>query len=351
MINVFPNVGHSRAKEWRCCFGLHVRTATIMIGMWNLFFNILSMGLLAIIVRDPELIQELDNTDENFNVNNELEHEAPALPSPASKIHQQHAYRAYSIAYHDVDMNGLVGMCVIISTLMLIYGAIKYKPSHLLPFFCLQLFDFAVTTLSAASHLCYLRSIHNIITDNRKLPWRDELLKLSPQQLSIIALILYLSIIMLKAYTIGIVWRCYKYLTLRQHNLQSMLPYIIPDINCRQERDYNTLLPDYDEAIAQSMKQPPPPYYQVVLTGTSDQSAPISRLAIPQHTDNDNHLDDDTSNDPPPYEAENNTNEPSTSSATSAAVPVSAITTSVNAVVTNNAEENNNLSHANSARH
>lgn len=33
-----------------------------------------------------------------------------------------------------------------------------------------------------------------------------------------------------------------------------------------QERDYNTLLPDYEEAIAQSMKQPPPPYCQVAMT-------------------------------------------------------------------------------------
>lgn len=33
----------------------------------------------------------------------------------------------------------------------------------------------------------------------------------------------------------------------------------------QKERDYNTLLPDYEEAIAQSMKQPPPPYYQVAM--------------------------------------------------------------------------------------
>lgn len=29
-----------------------------------------------------------------------------------------------------------------------------------------------------------------------------------------------------------------------------------------QERDYNTLLPGYEEAIAQSLKQQPPPSYQ-----------------------------------------------------------------------------------------
>lgn len=24
------------SKTWQCCFGLHVRTATVMIGMWHL---------------------------------------------------------------------------------------------------------------------------------------------------------------------------------------------------------------------------------------------------------------------------------------------------------------------------
>lgn len=29
-------MGPARNKEWTCCFGLHVRTATIMIGVWHL---------------------------------------------------------------------------------------------------------------------------------------------------------------------------------------------------------------------------------------------------------------------------------------------------------------------------
>lgn len=42
-----------------------------------------------------------------------------------------------------------------------------------------------------------------------------------------------------------------------------MLPYIIPDVsNLRQDRDYNSLLPDYEEAV---LKQPPPPSYSVAV--------------------------------------------------------------------------------------
>lgn len=76
--------------------------------------------------------------------------------------------------------------------------------------------------------------MHRVIDKSHRLPWREELLKLSPQTLSIIVLLAFVAVVLLKAYAIGIVWRCYKYLTIRQHNLRTMLPYIIPDVSTRQ---------------------------------------------------------------------------------------------------------------------
>uniref|UniRef100_U5EXK5 Putative lysosomal-associated transmembrane protein n=1 Tax=Corethrella appendiculata TaxID=1370023 RepID=U5EXK5_9DIPT len=254
-------------KEWKCCFGLHVRTATIIIGIWHLFLNVLALGVLAIIIRtnNKALLNDFDRGYDDFS-----DQDVQPLPTPLSKIDPPYAYRDHSLNYHDVDMGGLVCLCMIAITLMMIYGAVKGKPSHLLPFFCLQLFDFAITTLTAAGYLCYIRSVHRLIAESHRLPWRDELLKLSPQTLSIVVLISFILVVFLKAYAIGIVWRCYKFLTMRQHNLRSMLPYIIPDAtNIRQERDYSSLLPDYDEAIAQAMKQAPPPSYQVAMSTTA----------------------------------------------------------------------------------
>lgn len=77
-----------------------------------------------------------------------------------------------------------------------------------------------------------------MIAESHRLPWRDELLKLSPQALSIVVLLIFVFIVLLKAYAIGIVWRCYKYLTLRQHNIRSMLPYIIPDVRQVSNKSY-----------------------------------------------------------------------------------------------------------------
>lgn len=46
----------------------------------------------------------------------------------------------------NVDMGGLACVCMIAITFLMIYGAVKGKPSHLLPYFWIQLFDFAITT-------------------------------------------------------------------------------------------------------------------------------------------------------------------------------------------------------------
>lgn len=78
-------------------------------------------------------------------------------------------------------------------------------------------------------------------------------------------LVFFRVIFFLQAYCIGIVWRCYKFLTFRQQALRSTIHYIMPgEAGERQpEPDYSSLLPDYDTACAQAMKQTPPPSYQV----------------------------------------------------------------------------------------
>jgi len=260
------SVQQHRNKEWVCCFGLHVQSATIIIGLWHLFLNILALSLLAIMWRNPHMMEELENS---YDYSVDLT--APALPTPLSKVEPPYAYRDHSLNYRkhaqSFDMGGLVCTCMIAITLMMIYGTIRGKPGHLLPFLCLQLFDFAITTLTAAGYLCYLQAIHRLVAQSYRLPWREELLQLSPEQLVVVVLIVFICIVFLKAYAIGIIWRCYKYLTLQQQSMRPFLPCVISDLQpVNEERAYSTLLPNYDEAIAQFMKQAPPPSYQVAMS-------------------------------------------------------------------------------------
>ncbi|KAH8402205.1 hypothetical protein KR009_010448 [Drosophila setifemur] len=266
-------------KEFTCCFGLHVHTATLMIGLWHLFLNILALSVLAVIWRNPDMMDELEGGSHDYTV----DLSAPALPTPLSKVDPPYAYRDHSLnyrkRYQNFDMGGLVCTCMIAITLMMIYGTIKGKPSHLLPFFCLQLFDFAITTLTAAGYLCYLQAIHRIIAESHRLPWREKLLELPPEELVVVVLVVFVCIVFLKAYCIGIVWRCYKYLNLRQQQVRTLFPFLEAPAGLHvggafgaEERAYSTLLPNYDEAIAQYLKQAPPPSYQVAMSNYQEDS-------------------------------------------------------------------------------
>lgn len=131
--------------------------------------------------------------------------------------------------------------------------------------------------MTAAGYLCYLQAIHRIIYESHRLPWREKLLELPPEELVVVVLVVFVCIVFLKAYCIGIVWRCYKYLMLRQQHMRSLLPCVFPEMGVQagvpggpgfgaEERAYSTLLPNYDEAIAQYLKQAPPPSYQVAMS-------------------------------------------------------------------------------------
>lgn len=85
--------------------------------------NLLAITLLAIIVKNPNMMQSLDNSLDDD--------ESDVLPTPVSNrvdnSYYDSRYRDHSMAYQDLDMGGLVCLCMIAITLMLIYGAIKGK--------------------------------------------------------------------------------------------------------------------------------------------------------------------------------------------------------------------------------
>lgn len=109
--------------------------------------------------------------------------------------------------------------------------------------------------------------MHNFVKEHwYNMPLRRELLQLSPQWLSLVVITSFFLCMTWKAYCISIVWRCYKYLTLRQQASHSV-HYILPGDGAERapEPDYSSLLPDYEAACASAMKQPPPPSYQAAM--------------------------------------------------------------------------------------
>ncbi|CAH2096130.1 unnamed protein product [Euphydryas editha] len=280
MLRLRPKLGTERSKEWRCCFCLHVRTGTILLGTWHLLLHLIALGFLAAIVREPNLLDELERDSAPVP---DWGEKGAAMPTPLSNVetrpnpYPQHGpthSRDHSLIYHDVDVGALVTVCTLAITLMLIYGAARGKPAHLLPFFCLQIFDFAITVLTATGYLCYLRSIHRLVAEARYVPWREQLQTLPAPALALVVLSAFLLAVLLKGYCISVVWRCYKYLTMRTHAL-TLTPFVISSPaaphapQAPQAPPYSSLLPDYEEAVKQT---PPPSYRAATLMASADET-------------------------------------------------------------------------------
>ncbi|KAJ8923242.1 hypothetical protein NQ315_001798 [Exocentrus adspersus] len=272
-------LGTTSNSIWRCCFCLHVRTATILFGIWHLVLHVLALTVLALLMRNHHII---------IHKHDEFE-EGDFLPTPLSKINDddnpyylpttQDGRNIYS---SDIDMGALMTVCTLSITLLMVYGTIKGKATHLLPFFCLQMFDFAITTLTATGYFCYLRSIHRLIAEHWNLPFRHALLQLSPQMLSLVVLTAFLLSMLWKAYWISVIWRCYRYLHLRQ-NTRNTIHYILPEASDRaNETDYPSLFRDHESAFGSVLKQTPPPSYQDIM---EDQPPPYpANLQAEQET-------------------------------------------------------------------
>lgn len=59
------------------------------------FLNILALSVLAVIWRNPEMMDELESGSHDFTV----DLNAPALPTPLSKVDPPYAYRDHSLNY------------------------------------------------------------------------------------------------------------------------------------------------------------------------------------------------------------------------------------------------------------
>ncbi|XP_072324572.1 lysosomal-associated transmembrane protein 4B [Scyliorhinus torazame] len=207
-----------------CCFCCHVRTGTIILGVWYMLIN----GVVLLILLS-------------------------ALSDPA-RYHLPHAELG-----NDIDFTEDANICIAtaISLLMITicgmatYGAYKQLSAWIIPFFCYQIFDFALNTLVAISVVVYPTSIQDYLRQlPANLPHKEDLMSMNPTCLVFIVLTFVSIILAFKAYLIGCVWNCYRYINGR--HLTDVLVYMT--------NDTAILLPPNEEAAAMPTKDPAPPY-------------------------------------------------------------------------------------------
>lgn len=74
-------------------------------------------------------------------------------------------------------------------------------------------------------YFSYLPNVTDSISHSHWIPNRDALLEMDPQLLSLLALVTIVIFIAVKAYIIGVVWNCYKYLMLRNSVIRTVIAY------------------------------------------------------------------------------------------------------------------------------
>lgn len=155
-------------------------------------------------------------------------------------------------------------ICCIAASVLLIVGVIKGHPGHMIPYMGLQAFDFCASALfvfATFSYLPYLKTW--ILSLPNSFPHKCDLLAMRTDRLMLAIILVAVSSLVVKAYLMGVVWSCYKYLTQageaggRRRSMESDAAH--------SPEDAELLLPPKYEEIGNlpsvAVEAPPPPAY------------------------------------------------------------------------------------------
>ncbi|XP_038057698.1 lysosomal-associated transmembrane protein 4A-like [Patiria miniata] len=231
-------MGRDSQSHPSCCFCLHVRTGSILIALWHMVGQVCAMLLIASMIIKGS---DEGNTDKDGG--------------SIFSIENQHDASDYCVGL-------VIVFCYFLITSMMIKGVAQYQSSYLLPFFCLQLFDFFITCLTAIGLMSYYPDYD--YEDTGKFPYNQEFMHwkerfpvnkfdIDNQWFMLIALVLFLFIMMVKAYCIACVWSCYKYIAAREIGDNVSSNNYAMDAEALLPK-----LPNYDDAIKTPSEKPPP---------------------------------------------------------------------------------------------
>ncbi|XP_064864775.1 lysosomal-associated transmembrane protein 4B isoform X1 [Oncorhynchus nerka] len=178
-----------RWHSTRCCLCCHVRTGTVILGVWYMLINAVVLLILVTALGDPdqyhltsaELANDLDDMDDA-----------------------------------NMCIASAISLLMILISGMATYGAYKQHAAWIIPFFCYQVFDCALNTLVAVSIVVYPNTIQDYLQQlPENFPYKEDIMAMSNVCLVFIVLLFIGCILTFKAYLIACVWNCYRYVRAR----------------------------------------------------------------------------------------------------------------------------------------
>ncbi|XP_063609299.1 tetraspanning orphan receptor-like isoform X2 [Penaeus indicus] len=327
-----------RHDQWTCFLCCHVRTGTIVIGFWHMLLHLMALSLIAVVVVHPEMLSQsvgplsgLGGSGDQLTVNPHQQDvqavkcgaEMPCIlatqgddnsnqggfsqgnynkgspnqgnPNQASNdfsLSLGNLLTTHRLNTDEVNVALFITLCTFVVTLLLVYGAFRGQPSHLMPFFFLQVFDFCISSMTMIGYLSYLPNIRQRIRETPAFPFQQQLLAMNTKCLTFFVMLIFITTLMAKAYCISIVWRCYKFLMLKAQAGRSVLRYM-GGVSGPVDQESQTLvmgqdLPDYDTAMAD-------PQYRKKLSGMFPEPPPSYEMAMAtlfaQQESGQDHLD------------------------------------------------------------
>ncbi|KAL5967055.1 Tetraspanning orphan receptor [Taenia solium] len=169
------------------------------------------------------------NNDSPKDAKEETAPKGEATPAPLNEVAKTTTSKASpGPRCADRRTNTYFSLCLALISLafgyLLVHGVISRQPAHLLPFFCLQVFDFVVALICMLGYMSSASDISHWL--RFKIASQEGVstssIHLNSTSVSLILISTSCLILAFKAYCIGMVWDCHRYLLIT--NRHGLLP-------------------------------------------------------------------------------------------------------------------------------
>ncbi|XP_015787971.1 lysosomal-associated transmembrane protein 4A [Tetranychus urticae] len=176
------------------------------------------------------------------------------------------------------SLNMMVSLMMATVSALLIYGVTKSRPSYLMPFFGIKLYIFFFSLPASISMLCFSPHLSSQYDSNGRT-WGGEMKRLwsSSDLTTAYTSSVFMALIefLYQSYFICVIWKCYRYLKLKESVIPLHIPYHLRGVEITVPSEIATTPstmapPDYETAT----KLNPPPDYESALKNYQGIPAP-----------------------------------------------------------------------------